>query len=260
MISLGTKLTIAATVVAVIAVEGDAMGQGNDVDADSMKLQIEQILEQQHWFYRPSPQKLEAFEELKRAFNEEHLALVKEAMDLPDEDWELLKTAQAQLYSMRHARAIGLLGMISGDLARAALVEHYRRLTSRLRSVEQAHGVREHRNRNPTRTVRVLLSFRRSTLVEVGGVGAVELVDEVMTEIQVADGATRVVMLSYLEKVAPLRPDIRPKLEETYKSPDSPLRNHPQLLRVLEAMDKAAAEQKKEGDKDKSRDRKREDE
>ena len=67
-------------------------------------------------------------------------------------------------------------------------------------------------------------------------------------------------MLSYLEKVAPLRPDIRPKLEETYKSPDSPLRNHPQLLRVLEAMDKAAAEQKKEGDKDKSRDRKREDE
>jgi len=53
---------------------------------------------------------------------------------------------------------------------------------------------------------------------------------------------SEVVMLQYLEKVGPLRPDIRPKLEEMYNSPDSPLRNNPQLLRVLEAMDTADRE------------------
>ena len=45
-------------------------------------------------------------------------------------------------------------------------------------------------------------------------------------------------------QVAPLRPDIRAKLEEMYNSPISPLRNHPQLLRVLEAVDRAEAEKK----------------
>ncbi len=52
-------------------------------------------------------------------------------------------------------------------------------------------------------------------------------------------------MLRYLEEVAPLRPDIHPRLEEMYKSPTSPLRNHPQLLRVLEAIEKAEGEKKR---------------
>lgn len=77
---------------------------------------------------------------------------------------------------------------------------------------------------------------------------------------------TEFVMLSYLEKVAPLRPDIRPKLEEMYNSPTSPLRNHPHLLRVLKAMDKVAAEkvlaaeQEKNGNADENRDRELKDE
>ena len=59
---------------------------------------------------------------------------------------------------------------------------------------------------------------------------------------------TEVVMLRYLEKVAPLCPAARPKLEKMYDSLDSPLRHNPQLLRVLEAIDEAEAEKKRDGD------------
>jgi hypothetical protein len=66
---------------------------------------------------------------------------------------------------------------------------------------------------------------------------------------------TEISSLRYLEKVAPLRPDIRPKLEEMYDSPDSPLRNHPQLLRVLEAIDKAEAERQTKRPQDNEKER-----
>jgi hypothetical protein len=68
--------------------------------------------------------------------------------------------------------------------------------------------------------------------------------------------ASRNVMLEYLAVTATTRPDIRSKLEEMNNSPTSSLRNHPQLLRVLDAIDKAATEQKKEGNDRKDQERK----
>lgn len=69
-----------------------------------------------------------------------------------------------------------------------------------------------------------------------------EAIDEVVVRLGKAKIALQTDMFRYLEKVAPLRPDIRSKLEEMHDSPDSPLRNHPQLLRVLEAIDRAEAD------------------
>lgn len=69
-------------------------------------------------------------------------------------------------------------------------------------------------------------------------------IDDLAEEREYMSGADAV-MFRYLEKVAPLRPDIRPKLEEMYNSSDSPLRNHPQLLRVIEAIDRAEAEKER---------------
>lgn len=106
-----------------------------------------------------------------------------------------------------------------------------------------------------------VVSLRSSALDilgEFGDPGAVDLcMEKVLEEYEHMRGAD-VVMLRYLEKVALLRPDIRPKLEEIYNLSTSPLRNNPQLLRVLDAMDKAAAEQNKSKNDRKDQERKEE--
>ncbi len=50
------------------------------------------------------------------------------------------------------------------------------------------------------------------------------------------------VMFRYLEKVAPLRPEIKTKLKQMYDDPASSLHNHRQHLRVIDAIDRAEAD------------------
>jgi hypothetical protein len=103
----------------------------------------------------------------------------------------------------------------------------------------------------------LLFDFALEKLTEFGDARAI---DGVMKRVEKVGLGPQTVIFRYLEKVAPLRPVIRPQLQMMYDSPTSPLRNHPQLLRVLEAMDSAATEAKKEAGNDKSRDGNRKDE
>lgn len=99
-----------------------------------------------------------------------------------------------------------------------------------------------------------VLALRSSAIDVLGSFvhgDAIGLCIESLSEEREYMSGADVIMLRYLERVAPLRPDIRPKLEEMCNSSDSPLKNNPQLLRVLQAMDKAAAERRIEQPREK---------
>ncbi len=206
------------------------------VGQDQIALQIESFLSNPHGLNRLSPQDYKAIEEIRRGFDKEHLAILNEAISIC-EGKAIHDIARVQ----RRSRALGLLGLIGGDLARSTLIKDYQRITTQVREIDRRESVGQF-DTYPSNSIEILLHLRVHTLMQLTELGAVELVDEIMTDIPVADGPTRVVMIDYLEKVAPLRPDIRPKLVEMYQSPTSRLRNHPQLLRVLEAIDRAEAD------------------
>lgn len=146
----------------------------------------------------------------------------------------------------RLSRAIDLARQIGQPHTRESLHEFFHEATRSLASLRsaphknprQAHSSVQRRLHNAAllrdQTLKVLSEFNDPYAVDIC-VESLETERNLMMEF---------VMLGYLVKVAPLRPDIRAKLEEMYNSPISPLRNHPQLLRVLEAVDRAEAEKK----------------
>jgi len=98
-----------------------------------------------------------------------------------------------------------------------------------------------------TASVRVLLDLQKGSLgvlAEFRDPHAVDYCVRTVERERRYMRGTWVEMLNYLELVGPFQPDIRPRLEDMYNSPDSPLRNHPQLLRVLQAMDKNKADRR----------------
>jgi len=90
----------------------------------------------------------------------------------------------------------------------------------------------------------LIRALRANALDVLGNFVDISRLSDVLRRISEEDIATQTVMFRYLEKVAPVISERRPALEDMYKSPDSPLRNNPQLLGVLEAMDKAESERR----------------
>ncbi len=145
---------------------------------------------------------------------------------------------------VRCARVLGLVAEFSSQCA-AKLVRislrHAFRLVDRLRSMTDHEEGAVGEARASLSALELFCGCALDRLADYGDDGVVE---DVIVRLEGANIATQTAMLRYLEKVSPLRPDIRPKLEKMYHSPDSPLRNHPQLLRVLEAIDKAEAKRR----------------
>ncbi len=144
----------------------------------------------------------------------------------------------------RIVRSLGVLGLVtqfgpgkSSRLVNATLRAGFRRADE----IRTSSETPDH-DRDPPRNA-ILLSnldlLCGVTLDMLAEFDNSEAIDEVVEKLGEAEIGLQTVMLRYLEKVAPLRPDIRPKLVEMYQSATSRLRNHPQLLRVLEAIDKA---------------------
>jgi HEAT repeat protein len=89
--------------------------------------------------------------------------------------------------------------------------------------------------------IRTLFRIRNKALDVMADFRDPYAVDAVMKGIEKEDGGTQIWMARYLEKVGPLRPEIKPKLEEMLTSKTSQLRNHDILIRAVEAIDKAEA-------------------
>lgn len=195
-----------------------------------------------------------------------YMDVLTEFLTLPEQIDESLDVSRLE-------GTLGLLGAIGqrhggrdvGKAARRAVQDFFDQVASELAMRSPGDPTEDARQKQELMRslVRALSGLQRGNLRVLAGFNDPYAVDYCVNTIEEERKYMRgtwVVMLRYLEKVAPLRPDSRPKLEAMYNSPDSPLRNHPQLLRVLDAMDKAAAEQKKEGDDDGNRDRERKDE
>lgn len=198
---------------------------------------------------------------IERTMGEEAKAWLHDIIDHPELYAEAIsKPLKVNLTHQSAPRRIGTaleLARRSGrhDLFGAHVRELLPRLTgelhrARVRMKTQTPIVDE----NLWRDYQHILGLRNAVIDVLGDYGdstAVETCLQGLTEEREYMSGADVVMFRYLEKVAPLRPDIRPKLEEMYNSPESPLRNNPQLLRVLEAIDKAAAERRMERPREK---------
>jgi hypothetical protein len=156
---------------------------------------------------------------------------------------------------LRLERALQLASLMGRDHAGALIRDFY----------DDIGATRTRYSERETQTPRdaIIENLRRMqwlTLRVMGEFGDTYAVDGIIRDLTRQGTDDQYAQLEYLSKVAEHRLDIRDKLEHLFTDGKSPLRNNPQLKRVLEAMDRAAAEQKKEGDDDKSRDRERKDE
>lgn len=154
-------------------------------------------------------------------------------------------------YSYRRAgTAIGLARKTDrADLFSQSVLPLIEQLTKRIEHlreiVKPKIAVENEKVRGEYQRVLVLRSSALKLVSDWGDPGAAQLCIEWLIEEREYMSGADIVMLRYLQEVAPLRPDIRTKLEAMYNSKTSLLRKHPQLLRVLEAIDKAEAEKKR---------------
>ncbi len=169
---------------------------------------------------------------------------VAEAAKLPESIAEL-----PQYYELRKVGgALGLareLGLEhGGPIARQVFSDSYRLLQEYRKREPSSEPVRQ------DETERYVEALVGSALDVMGRLGDHVLAPRIVDVLAGDDKLLEPSILEYLEKIAPLRSDIRPKLEEMYNSETSPLRNNPQLLRVLKAIDAAEKEKKLDRKKD----------
>jgi hypothetical protein len=196
---------------------------------------VDTLLKSRHGLRDLSPDKQDLLEDL-RSHPAFYKGAVSDAMQLPSNNQELPSHEDLR----RVGGALGLakqLGAEHGSDSVRKLFDETSTLWQRVKDERTTQTNESMHKRNE-----LLRALRANALDVLSDFDDVSAVPYVLTRVMEEDIATVTVMLRYLEKVAPLRPDVRPRLEAMYNSPDSPLRNHPQLLRVLEAMDKAKKE------------------
>jgi len=182
-----------------------------------------------------------------------YMNVLTEFLTLPEQIDESLDVTRLE-------GTLGLLGSIGrrhrgtdvGKAARKAVRDFFDQVASELEvldlKMQSPNDPTENAGENQELTrslVRALSGLQRGNLRILGRFNDPYAVDHCVKTVEQERKYMRgtwVVMLRYLEKVAPLRPDIRPKLEKMYDDPGSSLHNNPQLLRVLKAIDRAEAD------------------
>jgi len=141
----------------------------------------------------------------------------------------------------RNGGALGLAKLLPVEQGVPIARDMYLQATKLVRECETNIAKTE---RCPVEVKQFLTLLRGSALDVVGSFRDPCLIPNVLDSIRDEGKGTDVIMLRYLLEVAPLQPDIRPKLDEFYNEKNSWLHKHPQLLAVLEAIDKAEAERR----------------
>ncbi len=161
------------------------------------------------------------------------------ALDLPEDEARIGTTAGLHRVSC----AITLAKMIGHEHAAPMVHRFFDKVSNRVVQY-RSHAEDSDARKQVYRNILLLQNWTLDALGEFGDRYAIDECVKTVGSIETEKGdlASQVVMLRYLEKVAPLRPDIRPKLAEMYQSRASRLRNNPQLQRVLEAIDRAEAD------------------
>jgi len=226
MMSTLRRLTFAAPGLMLIAVlTSRSAAYGAQSAAEQARNHVEYFLNNQHGLNRLSAADRDLLAQMQ-ATPETYVELIHPTLTLLYSDTVL----QDETVKV-HERALTLLGTLGGDQARASILQDYHALTARLRVLQGTTG-----DPASTRLGRIFLSLRRLALDELGRVGGIEVLGDVLNEVEAADAATQVVMLRYIARVGAGNSAALQRLYKIRGQPQSALAKSPALANTIEQL------------------------